>query len=496
MNTINPVFYKPVKYIVLALLIYMPVFGFLDTLPIRIWDEGRVAINAYEMHKNGNLIVTYYCDSPDMWNTKPPLLIWCQVFFMKILGVGEVAIRLPSAIGVFCTCLAILFFSLRYLKNFWIAFIAILVLITSDGFINYHIARTGDYDALLTCFTTATCLFFFSFTETKKNKFLYLFFASALLAVLTKGVAGILFFPAFGLYCLFQKQILLFLKNKHFYIGLFSFVAIALGYYFLREMKNPGYLKAIQENELGGRFMVSQGNQKFNFFFYLDNFVTYRLADRIWFAPCGLLVGLLSRNTRIKKFSLFLFFITVTFLLIISSGKTKLEWYDAPLFPFISILIALFIYFLFELIKNIKEINQALVYNVFPYLFLFVILLTPYQKIWSRTYMPGEFSWDWEFYEIGHYLKDAIRGKHDLNGKRLVYDEYDAQNLFYYRILRDKGVTLDRGNFKDLKNEDEVIAWQDAIKQYIKEHYVYKEKKLQGKITEFHIYERLPEAPE
>mgnify|MGYP000350515794 CR=1 FL=1 len=34
-----------IKYIVLAALIYMPIFGHLDTLPIRIWDEARLAIN-------------------------------------------------------------------------------------------------------------------------------------------------------------------------------------------------------------------------------------------------------------------------------------------------------------------------------------------------------------------------------------------------------------------------------------------------------------------
>ena len=37
------------KYIVLAALVYLPVFGHLDALPIRIWGEARLAING-----NGN----------------------------------------------------------------------------------------------------------------------------------------------------------------------------------------------------------------------------------------------------------------------------------------------------------------------------------------------------------------------------------------------------------------------------------------------------------
>lgn len=64
--------------IVLLAMIAVPLFGHLDTLPLRLWDESRLAINAYEMMKDGDLIVTHFNGQPDMWNTKPPLMIWCQ----------------------------------------------------------------------------------------------------------------------------------------------------------------------------------------------------------------------------------------------------------------------------------------------------------------------------------------------------------------------------------------------------------------------------------
>jgi len=43
----------------------MPIFGHLDTLPIRISDESRLAINAYEMLKNKNYLVTHFEGKPD-----------------------------------------------------------------------------------------------------------------------------------------------------------------------------------------------------------------------------------------------------------------------------------------------------------------------------------------------------------------------------------------------------------------------------------------------
>ena len=60
---------KYLKYILIAFLIYMPIFGNLGELPIRIWDESRLAINAIEMLNNGNFLVTYFDNQPDLWNT-------------------------------------------------------------------------------------------------------------------------------------------------------------------------------------------------------------------------------------------------------------------------------------------------------------------------------------------------------------------------------------------------------------------------------------------
>jgi 4-amino-4-deoxy-L-arabinose transferase-like glycosyltransferase len=73
----------PTLFVVLGV---FPVFMHLDTLPIRIWDEARQAVNALEMWENGNFLVTHFEGSPDMWSTKPPLLIWLQVALIGLLG--------------------------------------------------------------------------------------------------------------------------------------------------------------------------------------------------------------------------------------------------------------------------------------------------------------------------------------------------------------------------------------------------------------------------
>ena len=146
-------FVNTFKYLLIALLISVPIFGHLDTLPIRIWDESRLAVNANEMQKDGDFIVTHFYGQPDMWNTKPPLMIWLQAFFMKTIGAGELAVRLPSALAAFFTSITLLVFFRRYI-SFWFGSISVMILVTSSGYIGLHASRTGDYDTLLTLFTT------------------------------------------------------------------------------------------------------------------------------------------------------------------------------------------------------------------------------------------------------------------------------------------------------------------------------------------------------
>ena len=98
--------------IIVCLLIFViacyPIFFFRLHLPsIRMWDESRRAINAFEMTINGNWLVTHYDGKPEMVGTKPPLLIWCIALSMKVFGYNEFALRLPSAVCAMSTTIII-----------------------------------------------------------------------------------------------------------------------------------------------------------------------------------------------------------------------------------------------------------------------------------------------------------------------------------------------------------------------------------------------------
>jgi len=481
-------FRKYIKYLIFAVLIYSPIFGHLDTLPIRIWDEARLAMNAYEMLKDGDYLVTHFDGKPDMWNTKPPLFIWCQVLLMKIIGVNELSVRLPSAVAAFFTCLVILAFSLKYFKNFWFGFIAVFILITSQGYINLHATRTGDYDAMLTLFTTLSGLLFFSYCETQNIKHLYLFFLFITLSVLTKSISGLLFLPAIIIYAISQKQLIPLLKNKHFYIGIFSCLVTIITYYILREINNPGYIEAVWKNELGGRyFNVIEGHER-DIWFYYDNLINFQLSYWYPMIPCGLITGITLKDKFINRLTLFLFLMIVVYFLVISIAQTKLKWYDVPLYPYLSILIAIFIFYIFDYLQKNSWFNQSLSVNIIPFIFLFIIGIEPYQKIIDKTYKPKEYGWDKDLYEISYFLKNAVNGKNNLNYHYLVYEGYNAHLLFYIKILNDKGIKFSFKDWSKLLPNDTVIVSQNHLKEFIEKNYDFKLINTHGNLLIYKIY--------
>lgn len=66
-------------WIILLLVIsYIPIFFNLEKAPIRMWDEAIYANNALEMAVNHDFLVLHNNGVPNLYNTKPPLVIWLQ----------------------------------------------------------------------------------------------------------------------------------------------------------------------------------------------------------------------------------------------------------------------------------------------------------------------------------------------------------------------------------------------------------------------------------
>ena len=463
------------KGLLLILIVYSPFFLHLGDLPVRIWDEARLIANTLEMSENGNYLVPHFKGNPEMWNTKPPLMIWCQLFFLKLIGNEELSFRLPSAIAGFLTSLMIVLVFSRYFKSYWFGLLAVLVLVTSNGYVGEHVTRTGDYDALLTFFTTLYAFGFFLYLESGKQKYLHLFFAGLALAVLTKSVQGLLFLPALALYPLMTGNMLKILKNKWIYIDLVLVSLVVAGYYFFRESVNPGYIDAVFNNELGGRYLETNENHRQAASYYLDLLTGAHFGTWFFLLPLGFFAGFSFENGIFKRIAIFSLTLSVVYLLIISYSGTKLAWYDAPLFPFLAILVSLVMYKIFSLLTSGLNKGKFNVPWLLPALLVVSVFFLPYRAMLDKVYKPKETSADAEFCMISHFLRDAVKGDVEISGHYVCYDGYNVHLTYYTDQLNKKGKKVFFFDKARLRPGDQVVFSQHHMQQFMEKTYLFEE---------------------
>jgi 4-amino-4-deoxy-L-arabinose transferase-like glycosyltransferase len=331
---------KQVVLTVLALLATcFPLAFDLGRAPLQTWDEARQAVNAFEMlHSGGHWLVTTFAHQPDLWNTKPPLLIWLQALSMGVFGPTPLAVRLPTLLATLST-VGLLYAAGRQLGRPGLGLLAGALLVTMPGYLGPHVGRSGDYDALLSLWVLAQLLATFAYAETGRARYLALVAAALSSAVLTKGVAGLLGLPSLGLYLLLRGQLGPALRRLAFWRAGVGALAAPMLYYLLREWALPGYWAAVWANEVGGRYANTIAAVPRPWFYHL-----YNLLPQCW--PWGLLLplaGLLAVGpaTASRRLGGLLALFLGNWLLVISLAKTKLEWYTAPMLPSLALLLAL-----------------------------------------------------------------------------------------------------------------------------------------------------------
>ncbi len=453
--------------------ICVPLFYNLDAKVMRIWDEARLAVSAYEMQENGNCLVVHYDESPDMWSVKPPLMIWAQVLSIKILGYSEFATRFPSALAAFFCCLFLPWFSGKVWRSYLPGMLAGIVLVSMHGYIGDHGMRTGDYDSMLVLFTTMLCGYYFLYIEYGKQKYLYLTFISVTLAILTKGIAGLLMGPALLLYTLYRKKLWSLLVNPHFYCGLLIVLILGIGYYPLREVYNPGYIEAVFQNELGGRYNQALEGHGWPWHFYLKGMAGQRTEPWFLILPVAFLFGVWKSEKLLCNVYFFCMLIIVFYLLVISAGATKLFWYDLPAYPFISIVIGGAMHRLAAWFTR-KNKAGSTVYTLKKYGLLGALLAFPYITIAFWVKNSAEVYWEVEFYRIEYYLRDVAEKRRPQRFDFIAYEGYSAQITFYKNRMKEAGLDADYIDWKELHAGDRVLAAENGVRTFIETHYTYK----------------------
>ena len=451
-----------VFWLFIIAIISIPIFGSLEKLPIKLWDESRTAMNAWEMSKSSNWWVTTFDGQADMWNTKPPFLVWLQALMIKLIGLRPLALRLPVALAVFSTVLILVRFLNKQTGRTLFGGLVALILVTSGGYLCVHVARTGDFDGLLILFIVGYCLSFFLLLSEGKTKYFYWFFTLLALAVLTKSIAGLLMLPGLGVYALSKRKVVFLVKSPAFYWGALLCSLMIASFYLTREHYNPGYLKAVYENEIGGRYLKTLEENNSPFLYYIEQLSKQHFSYWFALAILGSGISFYEKDTKTGDIGRFSSYLVLGFLLIISTSQTKLDWYDAPIFPFMAILAGIGVLKLMDQLKIRAKWGKNNLFNASKILILIAVFALPYYTVVKREVIEAKgLPEEMYQYALSRYIIGNIsRPDSTLEGQIIVDDEYIPHIEFYMKMAQEKGIHITRKYSNQVKVGDKILSQQ------------------------------------
>lgn len=446
----------------------LALFLHLDDMSVEIYDEARRAVSASEMAAGeANWLVPTYNGAPDHWGTKPSLLVLCQAFWMKFLGVGELAVRLPSALATLALCFLLTWWGRRDWGGALAGAMGALVVLCNWQFMGNHGARTGDFDAMLMLFLTAQVVFFYRWVIDDRLRWLWLAGLAVLLAGLTKGVAGGFFLPGIGLWLLATGEGRKRLFRPALYGIIGGAIVLVLGYYFLRNSVDPVYLEMVKANELGGRFASTNEGHRHPFWYYLENLVKDRAMSHLlallvpavlfFFWKKGVVAKVATEiastsppprgegmEERRPSPALLTSIVALTFMLVISVAATKLYWYKTPVLPLLGILIGAFLYQMAELLSS--GIGGRLGRMVTIAL-LSALFIAPMVKITERIVRPREYQ-ETPGRKLGY--RDFMRAKEVAPPYTVLVRDYHPNVRFYVNQAQSRGEDVELKRTKKL----------------------------------------------
>ncbi|QIV96363.1 4-amino-4-deoxy-L-arabinose transferase-like glycosyltransferase [Allofrancisella inopinata] len=307
-------------------------------------DESRYAEVAREMYTNHNYIVPYI--NGIIFFHKPPLVYWFTALFVSIFGENTWAVRLGNPLLV-CCCLIFSYFTIKTIfQNRKLAILSIVIFTTS--LLTLFSGRYLSMDLAVSVFLNMSILSYmlslkYESNYKKSSLWLFMTFSFSGLAVMSKGLIGIVF-PIAIIY-LYNIVMLDFkrLFDYRLYIGILISILISVPWILAVNSQYPGfaYYYIVVEQIL--RFATNEQNREVSIIICLFIFT---ISFFPWF---GLLIKIFKdlfsrkffKNRKLYKKEYFLLIWGGFILLFFLTSKSFMPLYFTNLIMPFSILIGI-----------------------------------------------------------------------------------------------------------------------------------------------------------
>jgi 4-amino-4-deoxy-L-arabinose transferase-like glycosyltransferase len=305
--------------LLLAVLVLFPFLG-LGTPPLFDLDEGAFTASTTEMFLRGDFLSSYLLGEPR--HDKPILIYWLQAASVSLLGAGEFAWRLPSALASAAWILLTYGFVAR-VSNRSAGLTAALVVATAAGLT--VITRAATADALLNLWLACAGYAAWLWLREGERRWLYAGWLAMALGFLTKGpIALAIPGAAVFLWCASRREWRAFLAWAVAPGPVLLFLAIASPWFIVQTwLEGPGFLSGFFLKHNLSRFDTPMEGHGGNYFYYVPVVLLSLLPHT------GLLLAMLGRLREVWRDGLLRFgllWFLVAFVLFSLSG-TKLPHY-------------------------------------------------------------------------------------------------------------------------------------------------------------------------
>ena len=377
----------------LAFFILITFFLPLSLAPLFDLDEGAFSEATREMLVGKDYITTYL--NGELRFDKPILIYWLQLVSVKLLGLNEFALRLPSALAGALWAGTIYYFTQRLFDK-QTAFFATLFMIASIQ-INM-IAKAAIADALLNLFIALSMFVLYFYYKHQAKKYLYWAFLFIALGTLTKGPVAIMIpLVVTLLFYLIKREPLKWIKMVFNPIGIFIFALVALPWYIAEYMaQGQAFIDGFFFKHNISRFNTSMESHGGTLFYFIPVLIV-GFMPFTYFALKAI-VNLKNYFQDDLKLYLILWFLFV--FIFFSLSGTKLPHYVIYGYTPLFILSALYL-----------NQNVSKAWLIYPILILLTLLL----------FLP----------EIATYLKSSIT---DELAQVLIDNAYETFDI-WYRVL-------------------------------------------------------------
>ncbi len=405
------------------------IFLKLNSFHVLLWDESYFAVHSTEMFLNDSWLLPYYNGEPINGGTKPPIQYLFQVLFIQLLGINELALRLPSAIAAALSVL-IVFHYARLRFGVLAAWISSFVLLTSAAFIHFHAGRGMEADAILALVMLLQVVVFSQFVKFNSNKSLFLLGLLIAMGFLVKSIAGFMFVPGFAIYMIIYERdrIQPLFKLPSFYISVALAIGLPLAYIAYREWALPGFIDFIMERHVG-RFSNELGYYQ-PAYYYIKLFTTPRFL--IWTVPAlaGLYYAFVSKDKHSQEARL-IAVIALSYFVLMNIANTKYEHYVNPLHPLFTLLIGFMGYSIFrELSLKNTTVLLTIVFSI-PCYMMFI-------KSQSNYMEPAGDHDD----NSTRYLYAISKSDKNVDGLKVLDNGFEAALIFYKHKLAAQGQAI------------------------------------------------------